>query len=46
MATIIQRVVNNQSDVDGSGITEAEKDELLAELDNIQNAFNKEKDKE
>ena len=46
MATIIQRVVNNQSDVDSSGITEAEKDELLAELDNIQNAFNKEKDKE
>ena len=46
MATIIQRVVNNQSDVDGSGITEAEKDELLAELDNIQNAFNREKDKE
>jgi|TARA_R110001606_G_scaffold371264_1_gene527996 hypothetical protein len=46
MATIIQRVVNNQNTGDESGITDAEKDELLAELDNIQNAYKEEKKKD
>jgi hypothetical protein len=32
MATIIQRVVNNSNNEDSLGISEAEKDELLAEL--------------
>ena len=46
MATIVQRVVNNSNSDDGAGITEAEKDELLAELDNIQNAYEAEKNKD
>ena len=46
MATIIQRVVNNQSNGDENGITDAEKDELMAELDNIQNAYKAEKKKD
>ena len=46
MATIIQRVVNNQNTGDESGITDAEKDELMAELDNIQNAYKAEKKKD
>ena len=36
MATIIQRVVNNSSGEDALGITEAEKEELLAEMEKIQ----------
>ena len=36
MATIIQRVVNNNSGEDALGITEAEKEELLAEMEKIQ----------
>lgn len=46
MATIIQRVVNNQGNGDETGITDAEKDELLAELDNIQKAYKDEKKKD
>ena len=36
MATIIQRVVNNSAGEDTLGITEAEKEELLAEMEKIQ----------
>ena len=36
MATIIQRVVNNSAGEDALGITEAEKEELLAEMEKIQ----------
>ena len=36
MATIIQRVVNNSSGEEALGITEAEKEELLAEMEKIQ----------
>ena len=36
MATIIQRVVNNNIGEDALGITEAEKEELLAEMEKIQ----------
>ena len=36
MATIIQRVVNNSSEDGGLGITEDEKDALLAEMEKIQ----------
>ena len=46
MVTIIQRVVNNQGNGDVDGITDAEKEELLAELDNIQNAYKAEKKKD
>ena len=36
MATIIQRVVNNSSEDGGLGITDEEKDALLAEMEKIQ----------
>ena len=39
MATIIQRVVNNSNNDDSLGISEAEKDELLAELDKLNADF-------
>ena len=39
MATIIQRVVNNSNNEDSLGISEAEKDELLAELDKLNADF-------
>ena len=35
MATIIQRALNNSSNEDSLGITEAEKEELMAELDKL-----------
>tara|TARA_R110000803_G_scaffold125300_2_gene192955 strand:+ start:2163 stop:2510 length:348 start_codon:yes stop_codon:yes gene_type:complete len=35
MATIVQRVINNSSSEDSLGITDSEKDELLAELDKL-----------
>lgn len=35
MATIVQRVINNNSGEDTMGITESEKEELLAELDKL-----------
>tara|TARA_R110000744_G_scaffold278993_3_gene391196 strand:+ start:621 stop:962 length:342 start_codon:yes stop_codon:yes gene_type:complete len=36
MATIIQRVVNNSNDDGGLGITDDEKDALLAEMEKLQ----------
>ena len=36
MATIIQRVVNNSGDDGGLGITDDEKDALLAEMEKLQ----------
>ena len=44
MATIIQRVVNNSVSEDISGITEAEKEELMAELDNLNKNYEEKKD--
>ena len=35
MATIVQRVINNGSSEDSMGITDSEKDELMAELDKL-----------
>ncbi len=35
MATIVQRVINNSSSEDSMGITDSEKEELLAELDKL-----------
>ena len=45
MATIIQRVVNNSGSEDALGITEAEKEELMAELDRLNTNFKEEKKK-
>ena len=45
MATIVQRVVNNSNNEDSLGITEAEKEELMAELDRINSSFKKEQKK-
>jgi hypothetical protein len=39
MATIIQRVVNNSVSEDISGITEAEKEQLMAELDKLNDNY-------
>ena len=39
MATIIQRALNNSSGEDSLGITEAEKEELIAELDKLNQNF-------
>lgn len=39
MATIIQRALNNSSGEDALGITEAEKEELIAELDKLNQNF-------
>tara|TARA_Y100000389_G_scaffold88061_1_gene84525 strand:- start:4100 stop:4459 length:360 start_codon:yes stop_codon:yes gene_type:complete len=44
MATIVQRALNNSSGEDSLGITEAEKAELLEELDKLNTNFEKEKD--
>ena len=46
MATIVQRVVNNSNNEDSMGITEAEKEELMAELDRINTSFKKEQKKD
>jgi len=46
MATIIQRALNNSSNDDSLGITEAEKEELMAELDKLNQNFDKEKKKD
>ena len=45
MATIVQRALNNSSGEDALGITEAEKEELLAELDKLNENFAKEQKK-
>jgi hypothetical protein len=39
MATIIQRVLNNNSSNDPTGITEEEKQQLIAELDKLNDNF-------
>ena len=39
MATIVQRVLNNSSNEDSLGITEEEKQELIAELDKLNSNF-------
>ena len=45
MATIVQRALNNRSSEDSMGITEQEKEELMAELDKLnENYENKDKD--
>ena len=46
MATIVQRALNNSSGEDALGITEAEKAELLQELDKLNTNFEKEKNGE
>ena len=46
MVTIVQRVVNNYNNEDSLGITEAEKEELMAELDRINSSFKKEQKKD
>ena len=43
MATIVQRVVNNSNNEDSLGITEAEKEELMAELEALNSNYTKEK---
>jgi hypothetical protein len=40
MATIIQRTLNNSSSDDSMGITEEEKQQLMAELDKLNENFN------
>ena len=45
MATIVQRALNNSSGEDALGITEAEKEELMAELDKLNENFAKEQKK-
>ena len=39
MATIVQRALNSSSGEDALGITEAEKEELMAQLDELNNSF-------
>jgi hypothetical protein len=39
MATIVQRALNNSTNEDSLGISEAEKEELLAELDKLNQNF-------
>ena len=39
MATIVQRALNNSNNDDSLGITEAEKEELMAELDKLNQNF-------
>jgi hypothetical protein len=45
MATIVQRVVNNTGTGDSLGISEAEKEELLAELDKLNENLQDKKEK-
>ena len=45
MATIVQRAINNSNSDDSLGITEAEKEELMAELDKLNSDFKDKKDK-
>ena len=44
MATIVQRALNNSSGEDSLGITEEEKEELMAELDKLNTNFEQNKD--
>lgn len=45
MATIVQRAINNSSSDDSLGITDAEKEELMAELDKLNTNYTENKDK-
>ena len=45
MSTIIQRVLNNSVSDDPTGITDAEKDQLMAELDKLNDNYEANKDK-
>jgi len=45
MATIIQRVLNNSISDDPTGITDAEKEQLMAELDKLNDNYEANKDK-
>jgi len=45
MATIIQRVVNGSSSEEVGGITEEEKSQLMAELDNLNKNFEEKNNK-
>ena len=45
MATIVQRAINNSSSDDSLGITEAEKEELMAELDKLNTTYTESKEK-
>ena len=44
MATIVQRALNNSSNEDSLGITEEEKEELMAELDKLNTNFDNKKE--
>ena len=44
MATIVQRALNNSSSEDSMGITEEEKEDLMAELDKLNNNFEEKKE--
>ena len=46
MATIVQRALNNSTSEDTMGITEEEKNQLMAELDNLNKNFEKEDGKD
>ena len=46
MATIVQRALNNSTSDDTMGITEEEKNQLMAELDNLNKNFEKEDGKD
>jgi len=45
MATIVQRALNTSTSEDSSGISEIEKEQLMAELDKLNNDFKENKDK-
>ena len=45
MATIVQRAINNSSSEDSLGITDAEKEELMAELDKLNTNYTESKEK-
>ena len=44
MATIVQRALNNSSNENSLGITEEEKEELMAELDKLNTNFDNKKE--
>ena len=46
MATIVQRALNASSGEDALGITEAEKEELMAQLDELNQNFNSKDNKD
>ena len=46
MATIVQRALNNNGGEDALGITEAEKEELMAQLDELNNSFKSKENKD